>query len=189
MELQFNNLIPDTVVFWQGVACLWPATLSSLVFRDCKHLGHSFLYSVFPQITSLRVDARESGRIMRVGFHEWFQPFPQLRFLSIPAQALEYTALAQLDVGGRRPPLIEQLELTRGAQEVTNFSTGRLISRVTSSCPSLWQVRLDGAYAEFDDVWADCQDANIVLHNHATAQNKAAGHTIHDPEEVGASFF
>ena len=126
---------------------------------------------------------------MRVGFHEWFQPFPQLRFLSIPGQGLEYIDLEQLEVGGRQPPLIEQLELTRGAEEVTNFSIERLISRVTSSCPSLWQVRLHEAYAEFDDVWADCQDADVVLKSRATAQNKAAGHTVHDPEEAGVSFF
>ena len=81
---------------------------------------------------------------------------------------------------------LEQLELTSDPRGTQNFSTGRLISRIVASFPNLWQIRLYEAYAEFDDVWADCQDAEIVLKKR---QNKVAGHVVHDPEEAGVSFF
>jgi hypothetical protein len=42
---------------------------------------------------------------------------------------------------------------------------------------------------EFDDVWADCQDADTLLKKRVIEQNNVAGQVIHDPKEAGVSFF
>ena len=102
---------------------------------------------------------------------------------------MDYTIRSHLEPDGRFLQQIEQLELTSDSGEAQNFSTGRLISRIAASFPSLWQIRLHEAYAEYDDVWADCQDAEIVLATRIKEQNKAAGQIIHDPAEAGVSFF
>jgi hypothetical protein len=192
-ELQFNQIFPTNKAWWAEIACHWPSTLNSLIFRDCKYTGlHSLAglcYKTFPQITSLRVDAIEAGREMKIGLDAWVEVFPQLRFLSVPGKGMEFTVLSYLEPGGRLIPRIERLELTPDAREVENFSTYRTISRYATLFPSLWQIRVHGLYLEFDDVWADCQDADALLKTRVIEQNNAAGQIIHDPEEAGVSFF
>jgi hypothetical protein len=145
-------------------------------------------YKTFPQITSLRVDAIEAGREMNIGLDTWVEAFPQLRFLSVPGKGMEFTVLSYHGPG-RLIPRIEQLELTPDAGEVRNFSTYRTISRHATLFPSLWQIRVHELYLEFDDVWADCQDADTLLKNRVIEQNNAAGQVIHDPKEAGVLFF
>src|SRR2546423_2557576 len=133
----------------------------------------------------MRYEAATKGNMC---LNSWVKILPQPRFLSIPGQGMEYTVLLHLGPGENMPQIqqLEQLELTSDPRGTQNFSTGRLISRIVASFPNLWQIRLYEAYAEFDDVWADCQDAEIVLKKR---QNKVAGHVVHDPEEAGVSFF
>lgn len=192
-ELQFNQTFPTSKAWWAEIACHWPSTLNSLIFRDCKYTGLLSLtelrYKAFPQITSLRVDAIEAGREMEIGLDSWVEAFPQLRFLSVPRKGMELTVLSHLEPGGRLIPQIEQLELTPDAGEVENFSTYRTISRYATTIPSLWQIRVHELYLEFDDIWADCQDANTLLKNRVIEQNNVAGRVVHDPEEAGVSFF
>ena len=192
-ELQFNQTFPTSKAWWAEIACHWPSTLNSLIFRDCKYTSLLSLtglrYKTFPQITSLRVDAIEAGREMEIGLDSWVEAFPQLRFLSVPGKGMELTVLSHLEPGGRLIPRIEQLELTPDAGEVKNFSTYRTISRYATTFPSLWQIRVHELYLEFDDVWADCQDANTLLKNRVIEQNDIAGRVVHDPEEAGVSFF
>ena len=198
-ELQFNQTFPASKAWWAEIACHWPSTLNSLIFRDCKYISLLSLprryktlglrYETFPQITSLRVDAIEAGCEMEISLDLWVKAFPQLRFLSVPYLSLELTVLSDFEPGGRLIPRIEQLELTPDAGEVENFSTYRTISRYATTFPSLWQIRVHELYLEFDDVWADCQDANTLLKNRVIEQNNVAGRVVHDPEEAGVSFF
>lgn len=192
-ELQFNQIFPMTKAWWAEIACHWPSTLNSLIFRDCQYTGFftpaGLRHKAFPQITSLRVDAIDARREMEIGLDTWVEAFPQLRFLSIPGKGVEFTVLSSLEPGGRLIPRIEQLELTPDAGEVKNFYTYRTISRYATLFPSLWQIRVHELYLEFDDVWADCQDADTLLKNRVIEQNNAAGQVIHDPEEAGVSFF
>ena len=192
-ELQFNQTFPANKAWWAEIACHWPSTLNSLIFRDCKYAGlrsqTELRYKTFPQITSLRVDAIEAGREMIIGLDMLVGGFPQLRFLSVPGNGMEFTVLPRLEPRGRLIPRIERLELTLDAGEVKNFSTYRTISRHATLLPSLWQIRVHELYLEFDDVWADCQDADTLLKNRVIEQNNVAGQVIHDPKEAGVSFF
>jgi hypothetical protein len=192
-ELQFNQTFPTNKAWWAEIACHWPSTLNSLIFRDCKCtdlLGQTGLrYKTFPQITSLRVDAIEAGREMEIGLDTWVEAFPQLRFLSVPGKGIGSTVLSYFEPRGHLIPQIEQLEVTPDAGEVKNFSTYRTISRHATLIPSLWQIRVHELYLEFDDVWADCQDADTLLKNRVIERNNTAGQVIHDPEGAGVSFF
>jgi hypothetical protein len=185
-ELQFNYLLP-TATWWCEIACHLPTMLHSLIIRDCKSyeplVQEAMRGTLYPQITSLRVDAIHS-------FFEthWIAMFPQLRFLSIPGQAMELTYwwFIEEKIGITQ---LEQLELTRYDEETSNFSTTRLITQMVHWLPSLWQIRINESYAEFDDVWADCQDAAIFLKKRVKQHNQDAGQIVHDPDEAGASFY
>jgi hypothetical protein len=186
IELQFNHLLPPTA-WWSEIACHWPPTLHSLIIRDCKSYEGLVLEAMrgvlYPQITSVRVDAIHTLRATT-----WIAMFPQLRFLSIPGPAMELAFLWLIE-NGTALPRLEQLELTQYGEETDNFSTSRLMSQIVYWLPSLWQIRLHESYAEFDDVWADCQDAEIALKGRVRQQNKAADQIIHDPDEARVSFF
>lgn len=139
--------------------------------------------TLYPQITSLRVDA-----ICSCPETYWIAMFPQLRFLSIPGQAMELTFW--LFVGKAMGiPQLEQLELTQYGDETSNFSTTRLIPQMVFWLPSLWQIQIHESYAEFDDIWADCQDAAILLKKRVKEHNQNADQVVHDPDEAGVSFF
>jgi hypothetical protein len=191
-ELRFNHLFLRSEAWWSEVACHWPATLHHLVFRDCKYgrlMGLKGLsQATFSQITSLRVEVVDIGHGSHIGVDYWIEIFPQLRFLSIPGPAMEPPTLWHI---GPEQSLsrLEQLELTQSGEETRNFTNSRLISQIAFWLPTLWQIRLHESYAEFDDVWADCQDAELVLKDRVRVQNQAAGQIIHDPEEAGVSFF
>jgi hypothetical protein len=185
-ELQFNHLIP-TAAWWSEITCHWPTTLRSLIIRDCKSyeplVVETMRPSLYPQITSVCVDAIYT---MRETY--WITMFPQLRFLSIPGLAMEL-AFLWLIKKGKGIPLLEQLELTQLGEETSNFSTTRLMTQMVLWLPNLWQIQLHESYEEFDDVWADCQDAETFLKGRVKKQNEAAGQIIHDVEEAGVSFF
>jgi hypothetical protein len=192
-ELQFTQNFPTSEAWWTEIACHWPSTLNSLIFRNCKYIGLLGLtglrYKTFPQITSLRVDGIRAGHEMEIGLDSWVGAFPQLRFLSVPGKGMKFTVLSHLKPSGRLIPQIEQLELTQDAGEVENFSMYRTISRCAATFPSLWQIQVHQSYLEFDDVWADCRVTNTFLKNRAIEQNNVAGRVVHDPEEAGVSFF
>ena len=186
-ELQFNHLLPSKPAWWSEIACRWPTTLHSLVIRDCRSYKplffEEFLGASYPQITSVRVDT-----IYAIHVSSWILMFPRLRFLSVPGPAMELST-SWLSEQGRSFRLLEQLELTQYAEETKNFSTTRLISQIAFWLPSLSQIRLHESYAEFDDVWADCQDAEIVLKDRVKRQNEVSGQIIHDLDEAGVVFF
>lgn len=185
-ELQFNHVLPTTT-WWSEIACHWPTTLHSLIIRDCKSYEPLVLETMrgtlYPQITSVHVDAVSTARDT-----SWITMFPQLRFVSIPGQAME-RAFLWLTEKDKSIPQLEQLELTQYGEETSNFSTTRLMTQMVFWLPHLWQIQIHESFAEFDDVWADCQDAEILLKRRVKEQNEAAGQIIHDPDEAGVSFF
>jgi len=114
--------------------------------------------------------------------------FPELRFLSIPGQAMEMTFWWLIEKK-KGIPQLEQLELTQYGEETSNFSTSRLITQMVPWLPRLWQIQIHESYEEFDDIWADCQDATNLLKKRVKEHNQDAGQAIHDLDDVGVLFF
>jgi hypothetical protein len=114
--------------------------------------------------------------------------FPELRFLSIPGQAMEMTFWWLIEKN-KGIPQLERLELTQYGEETSNFSTTRLITQMVLWLPRLWQIQIHESYAEFDDIWADYQDATLLLKKRVKEHNQDAGQVTHDLDEAGVSFF
>ena len=185
-ELQINSFFPPAA-WWSEIASHWPKTLHSLIIRDCRNyetlVQETVSSTLYPQITSLRVDAIHSCPETY-----WITMFPELRFLSIPGQAMEMTFWWLIEKK-KGIPQLEQLELTQYGEETSNFSTSRLITQMVPWLPRLWQIQIHESYEEFDDIWADCQDATNLLKKRVKEHNQDAGQAIHDLDDVGVLFF
>ena len=188
-DLYFNGALPRSTSWWQEATSRWPVRLKSLSFHDCRDLTSIMYVGLqdisFPQIQSLRIkdDTFNSFGVMYLPL--WGKIFPNLRFLSMPAVAMESVDEEEIP----HLPSLEQLEVTSGMEDTVYFPNTRLMRQLARNMTGLWQMRLAKSLSILDDIGNNCQDIDDFLRKRAKERNEAAGQVVHDLDEAGVIFF